>query len=106
MYSGEYYINFRVSASIDSDPGIYYMNSSVEETKLKGAESNLYDPLCKTIIEVAPKEKAVFTVADIPNIRVGNTSRPIAITTKNSPHSGITINVEMDETLVASDISI
>mmetsp|Transcript_26684 Transcript_26684/g.4744 ORF Transcript_26684/g.4744 Transcript_26684/m.4744 type:complete len:89 (+) Transcript_26684:1722-1988(+) len=28
MHSGEYYINFRISASIDSDQGIYWMDAT------------------------------------------------------------------------------
>jgi len=72
MYSSEYYYNFRISASIDTDRGLYYMNTEVVETKLQGAESDLYDPSVKTLIEVFPKQKAVMTVAAIPGIRIGS----------------------------------
>jgi len=69
------------------------------ETRLPGADADLYDLLPRSIIEVAPKEKVTLTVADIPEIRVGNTSRPIAVTTPNAPHQSLIVTVEISNEL-------
>lgn len=58
MYHQEKQIPFRVSASANLTPGIYYINWETEESLQKTLKESQYNPPAKTLIEVAPAEKS------------------------------------------------
>jgi hypothetical protein len=89
-------IYFRIGAAIDLSQGLYWIDYAIDETKQDGQTDTQYDYPVKTLVEVTDgTTKVSFTVEDLPTVGVGNSTRPLCISTINAPHKEVTIDVAL-----------
>lgn len=91
IYNGEDYVQFRVSASIDSSISLNYISWIVTEATLDDGPPIYTEPV-KTRVELY-KGQVPVSIGSIPSIPKGSKSQPISVSVTYSPHTELIIGL-------------
>lgn len=84
-----------MQADISLPKGVYYINWNIQEEHFEGLTESYYDPPVKTLIEVSSIVKAKFIIDSIGTVIIGQSSRPISISTENPPNEYVKLKLTL-----------